>query len=199
MISLQEKVKVAELIIKLATNKVNSKEIYIAWSGGKDSTVLLHIIKTMYKGKIPFKVAFADTYLEVEEIYSFINFISNKWSLKLEKYYFLDKTTSIKIKKKNTSNILKILKYNRKKKLSKIIKKKRIKIIFWGSRADENPRRKIKVFQKKYSVFFVYPILHFSEKDIWKYIKKFNVPFVDLYKKGWKNIPLSPFIKKTNN
>ena len=49
-------------------------EVYISFSGGKDSTVLLHLIRTLYPN-IP--AVFIDTGLEYPEIREFVRTISN--------------------------------------------------------------------------------------------------------------------------
>lgn len=43
--SLLEKIKKSQQIIKLASKKWKPSEIAVAWTGGKDSTVVLHLIK----------------------------------------------------------------------------------------------------------------------------------------------------------
>jgi len=52
----------------------------ICWSGGKDSTVVLHIIRKFYQ-EIP--VIYIDTGVDFSEAVSFVYYLSEKWSLNL--------------------------------------------------------------------------------------------------------------------
>lgn len=197
--NLHEKIIIAQLIIKWAVKGCNSRNIFIAWSGGKESTVLLHLIQTMYKDKVPFRISFGDTRLETKELYDFLHQLSKQWSLRLKIDYVLDQEMAEKIKKENrVENIWRVLYSAYEEFLPRLIQKRKIKILLWGNRFQDHHNR-IKNFSfKKYGTLFVYPLLYFKEEDIWSYIYKFNVPFVNLYKQGYRNIPLQPFIKQTS-
>ena len=38
--------------------------------------------------------------------------------------------------------------------------------------------------------------MHFSEKDIWDYIKRFDVPYVNLYDEGYRSLGEKVFTRK---
>lgn len=69
-----------ELKIEWAKNRVrefyrhNDGKVYVAFSGGKDSTVLLHIVRSVYP---EVEAVFADTGLEYPEIKQFVNTFDN--------------------------------------------------------------------------------------------------------------------------
>ena len=41
----------------------------------------------------------------------------------------------------------------------------------------------------------IHPLLHFTEKDIWKYIKNQKIPYVSLYDKGYRSLGEKEFTK----
>ena len=81
--TLEEKIEKAKETILEASKKWDSKEIAIAWTGGKDSTVILHLVKEIFDGEIPFRVMFNDSTIEFPEVYDFINNLKDDWSLDL--------------------------------------------------------------------------------------------------------------------
>jgi phosphoadenosine phosphosulfate reductase len=61
-----------------------------------------------------------------------------------------------------------------------------------GIRAQESSRRKNRKMvegcvntKRKY---FLHPIIDWTEKDVWEYIKKYQMPYCSLYDEGWRRI-----------
>lgn len=94
---LELKISMSKKRIKSWLNKFGVAGVYIAFSGGKDSTVLAHLVNSVlkedyrYRGKIP--LVFADTGLEFPEIRNFCKsknavFIKPKMNFKtvIDKY-----------------------------------------------------------------------------------------------------------------
>lgn len=196
-VDLYTKVKKSLSVIRKAGKQFKSQDIAIAWTGGKDSTVLLHLVRIAFNGKIPFKVMFNDSTMEFKEIYKFIEKISKLWNIDLitikhsEKELKEFQKTKDHEKKKELSRIMKITAIN------SALKKYKIKAFMAGIRWDEHESRsKEKYFSPRPDHIRIHPILHFTEKDIWKYIKHFGVPYVDLYSKGYRSLGEKPFTKK---
>jgi len=197
MNSLEEKIKKARNVIKKARKMFSPNKTVVAWTGGKDSTVLLYLIRKTFNNTVPFPVMFNDSTMEFEEIYSFIKKISKEWDLNLivaphakedlEKFYALDNEEE----KKELSRIMKV------NAIQKFVREHSIQAFIAGIRWDEHKARsKEKYFSKRENHVRVHPILHFTEKDIWDFIKTYNVPYVSLYDQGYRSLGEKPFTKK---
>ena len=77
------KLQAMPLVQKVILTKVRIREwveifgedhVYVSFSGGKDSTVLLHLVRSMYPN---IKAVFCDTGLELPEIRNFVKTFDN--------------------------------------------------------------------------------------------------------------------------
>jgi phosphoadenosine phosphosulfate reductase len=197
MKTLQEKIKKSQKAIKKAYQQFPREKIVIAWTGGKDSTVLLHLVRSIFNSVVPFPVMFNDSTMEFEEIYEFIKELTKKWGLnlivvphskgELEKF---NKTKNVE-RKKELSRLMKINAINA------FLKKNHIDAFMAGIRWDEHPARSKETYlSKRKDHMRIHPILHFTEADIWTYIKTYKVPYVKLYDKGYRSLGEKPFTKK---
>jgi len=192
---LTKKVIQAQEIIKKAFDEYD-KNLVVAWTGGKDSTVVLHLVKSCFNNKVPFRVMFNDSTMEFEEVYDFIEQLTNEWQLQLlvvehlkrdlKKFY---STQDLRQKKE----LLSVMKINA---INYALKKYGLKTLLVGIRWDEHiARSKEEYFSPRQNHTRIHPILHFTEKDIWEYIKKRNVPYLSLYDKGYRSLGERPFTK----
>lgn len=205
MDNLSEKILITELVIKKLASRYRFSNIGVLWSGGKDSTVLIDIIRKIYQNKVPFPVIFNDSTMEFKEIYYFIKKTSKLWNLNLIKIkypkFLLTKFNLEKDEQKKKMILLEASILS----LREISKKLGLKALMWGGRADEfylfsyKPKPKLvdKHIMKKSGMILVYPILHFSEGDVWSYIRRFKLPYVDLYNRGYRHIEVKHYTKKT--
>jgi 3'-phosphoadenosine 5'-phosphosulfate sulfotransferase (PAPS reductase)/FAD synthetase len=79
------KVRLTQQRIREWVNHYGTDGVYVSFSGGKDSTVLLHIVRGMYGDKIP--GVFVDTGLEYPEIRDFVKTYENIVWLKPKKNF----------------------------------------------------------------------------------------------------------------
>ncbi len=178
------------------------KNIAMLWSLGKDSNVMVWLALKAFFGKIPFPVVHVDTKKKFEEMYDFRDKYEKKWNLNLIK------VNCPHINKIDSSLPQAARSAARKTEgLKNIIKKKNFQGIIAGIRRDEqNTRAKERFFsprdengtwnvidqppelwdryQTAYPVGIhirVHPLLSWTEKNIWEYIKRENIPVVSLY------------------
>ena len=207
-----------------------SGQVYISFSGGKDSTVLLHLVRSIYP-EVP--AVFVDTGLEFPEIREFVKTIENVIWLKpkmsfrkvIEKYgypviskeqssyiYEVRNTKSEKLRKKRLyggdkfkGKISEKWKYllNSDIKISDkccdILKKNPIRKYekesgrkgFIGVLAEESILRLSNWRKYGCNAYLLKrpistPLIFWTEKNIWDYIKKFGLKYSSVYDKGWK-------------
>ena len=180
------------------------KNIALLWSMGKDSTVLLWLARKAFFGQIPFPVIHIDTTFKFKEIYDFRDKYSKEWGLNLmvsKNDLAIKEGMNPKNNKFECCNALKtdtlkstLLEYN-------------FKALFLAIRRDEHgirakeryfsPRNndfkwnyqdqpaelwdlyKTKVKSEEH--FRIHPLLHWAEIDIWRYIRREQIPTVNLY------------------
>ncbi|SHM36689.1 sulfate adenylyltransferase subunit 2 [Anaerosporobacter mobilis DSM 15930] len=189
-------------LIREAYNKF--KNIAMLWSIGKDSTTMLWLVRKAFFGKIPFPVIHIDTGYKFKEIYEFRDRYAKEWDLDLIVYKnqeALDLGICPEKGRFECCNQLKTMA------LKKVIMEKKLEAVLLGIRRDEHGiRAKERVFSvrdedfewnykeqspeiwKQYRTGIqekehirVHPILGWTELDIWKYIKRENIPITDLY------------------
>lgn len=180
------------------------KDIAMLWSIGKDSTALLWLCRKAFYGKMPFPVMHLDTSYKFKDIYDFRDKYAKEWGLKLiigKNEEALKKGVGPYSDKLTCCGELKTVA------LKQVIAQYKFKALLLGIRRDEHGiRAKERVFSPRNQEFQwnykdqppelwdyykskqegeqhirVHPMLHWTELDIWKYIRKENIPIVDLY------------------
>ena len=184
----------------------------ILWSGGKDSTTMLYLIRKTF-GEIPFPVIHIDTGWKFEEIYEFRDRLVKEWNFEL-----IIARHPLAGKLRPNGNVTRFQCCHTLKTLAlkQVIEKYNFDAIFVAIRRDEHGIRmkeryfspRDKEFRWRYTdqdvelsgwgIFWsdfaeahhvrIHPMLHWSEVDIWLYIKRENIPVVSLYfaKNGYR-------------
>jgi sulfate adenylyltransferase subunit 2 len=172
------------------------------WSFGKDSNVLLWLVRKAFLGYIPFPLVNIDTGNKFPEVYAFRDRYVREWNLRLivggcPPLEEIDPTLppSTRRAARKTAG------------LKLILKQHAFRALITGIRRDEEgTRAKERVFSPRsddgnwdfldqppefwglYNTVFpegahmrVHPLLHWTELDIWRYIRREAIPVVDLY------------------
>lgn len=174
------------------------------WSIGKDSTVILWLAKKAFFGHCPFPLIHVDTTYKIPEMIEFRDRVAKELNLNL-----IVNTNHEAIKngmgpEKGRIECCRALKTEG---LSQVVKDHDFEGLIVGIRRDEEgSRSKERVFSerksdsewdyadqppelwdqfktdfKKGNHIRVHPILGWREIDIWEYIKRENIPIIDLY------------------
>lgn len=174
------------------------------WSIGKDSTVLLWLAKKAFFGHCPFPFIHVDTTYKIPEMIQFRTKMAKEYNLDLIVHTNEEALKNGMGPQKGRLVCCKALKTEG---LQQVVKKYEFQGLILGIRRDEEgSRSKERIFSernaeskwdytdqppelwdqfktdfKKGNHIRVHPILHWSEVDIWEYIKRENIPVVDLY------------------
>jgi sulfate adenylyltransferase subunit 2 len=181
------------------------KNSALLWSIGKDSTTLLWLCLKAFYGKLPFPVMHIDTTFKFPEMYAF----RDKWAKELGLNLIVDRNEEAIAKGINyiNSDAFTCCHELKTVALQKAILKRKFEALYVGIRRDEhNIRAKERYFSARdiefkwdyknqaaemwdhYQTeanagkhFRVHPLLHWTELDIWDYIKRENIPTNELY------------------
>ena len=191
--TLEEKEKEGRKLLKEAIEKFGMEKVAVAWSGGKDSTTVLHLIRQEFK-KVIIPVVFIDTSVKFKEIYSFRDKLAKEWNLNLiiVKNEEALKTIKIAQNKEECCYLLKTIP------LREAITSHGWQALITAVRWDEQEARKNETYfspRENPPHTRIHPILHFRELDIWAYIRKYNIPYCELYHKGYRSLGCKPCTK----
>jgi len=174
------------------------------WSIGKDSTVMLWLAKKAFFGYCPFPLIHVDTKYKIPAMIEYRDKMAKELDLNLIVHTNED---AIKEGMGPQHGRLVCCKALKTDALHQVTKEHEFEGLILGIRRDEEgSRSKERVFSernaesqwdytdqppelwdqfktdfKKGNHIRVHPILHWSEVDIWEYIKKENIPLIDLY------------------
>jgi len=164
----------------------------VAFSGGKDSTVVLDYVR---KHDSSVKAVFCNTGVEHKETLDYVKTIDNVDWLKPSKSFFqcVDDYGWPDLKSKSKSHGNRCCYYLKEKPMIDYVKKYDIDLIFTGLTSDESRNRMMffkrcgsYYFMKTWGVWKCHPIHDFSEKDVWDYINSNNLNYNSIYDKGAK-------------
>jgi sulfate adenylyltransferase subunit 2 len=178
------------------------RNIAMLWSLGKDSNVMIWLTRKAFAGHVPFPVAHLDTGKEFPETYAFRDRYAKEWGLKLiadscPPIEDIDPTLppASRFAARKTAGV------------TQAIQRYGFNGLIVGIRRDEqSTRAKERVFSPRGSSgawdfrdqppeFFdqykteyppgthlrIHPLLHWTEVDIWRYIRREKIPVVPLY------------------
>lgn len=184
--------------------KAQFKNPAVLWSTGKDSTTTVWLCKKAFFGDIPFPVIHIDTSYKFPEIYEFRNKIAKDWGFNLvvaKNEKALKEGMSPEKGRLNCCTLLKT------EALKSLLRKEEYDALILAIRRDEHGiRAKERYYSPRdtefrwnyidqpaelwdlyvkpsedFSHMRVHPILHWTELEVWQYVKKEKLPVNPLY------------------
>jgi sulfate adenylyltransferase subunit 2 len=187
-------------ILRETFNKID--KLAMLWSFGKDSNVMIHLARKAFFGRVPFLLIHCDTELEMDEVYAFRDRYAKEWGLHLISQLCpgLEETDptlppAARIASRKTLGLKHaIQKYGFTGILAGIRRDEegtRAKERYFSPRGSEgrwDPRDQPPEFWNQFNTDFppgtslrIHPLLHWTETDVWCYIRREDIPVVPLY------------------
>jgi len=178
-------------------------DIAMLWSIGKDSSTLLWLCRKAFFGKIPFPIIHIDTSYKFKKMIEWRDTYAKKWELNL----IIGRNEEVIKAGMGPKNKLACCTALKTEALKQTIDKYKFKALLLGIRRDEHGiRSKERYFSPRNQEFKwdyknqppelwdqfkskqsdeehirVHPLLHWTELNIWEYIKRENIPITNLY------------------
>lgn len=194
----------AESIYILREAYKNLGKMGMLWSIGKDSTIMLWLAQKAFYGKCPFPLIHVDTTYKIPEMIEYRDRFVKEMGLELIVHKNQEALDDNMGPERGRLVCCKALKTEG---LQQVVKTHKFDGLIVGVRRDEEgSRSKERVFSernaesewdytdqppefwnqfktdfKKGNHIRVHPILGWREIDIWEYIKRENIPIIDLY------------------
>lgn len=193
MLTLDEAVARTEAVLDDLLGRVDPARVRVAWTGGKDSTVVLFVWKTLlqHHGLGSAQAINLDTGCKFPEVLAFRDRLAGEWgvdlhiarpAVSLEGYPLAQDPVAC-------CRDLKV------EPLKEAVRATGATYLLSGIRRDEHPDRSGRTVMEQRSdpdYTLVNPILDFTEMDIWAFHARFGLPHCELYDLGYRSLGCEP-------
>ncbi len=187
MVTLIDKIEHSKKLIKEAIEKYARIAVAVSW--GKDSMVLLHLVKQIDPNIPVFTVL---TPFKPKETLEFKDRIVREWNLNIKEYRSKERPI-LGLWKTDPDECCRIFKVEPTR-----VAVKDLDAWFSGLRKTEGRTRQdykeveVRDCRGDSNLVKINPILEWTELDIWRYSALYNVPQNPLYKKGYRSLGCEP-------
>lgn len=213
-LSFKDKVLRSEQLISYELKKAQRPMIANSW--GKDSMILVHLIRKFCKNVL---IVFHNTGVQYPETYKYRDLMLKEWNIKnyvetkpIKDFWFCVKKYGYpkyrQMSKQGKNRTPKCCYYLKEKPAINFIKENKIDLNFVGLQASESMVRRLSFLRegenfnsKKYNTRIIRPLMIWTDKDVWKYHELNKIPKNPTYEimkrngcmpcsafKGWREV-----------
>jgi phosphoadenosine phosphosulfate reductase len=193
MATLEDKIIATEKVIVEVLESADPQHVRVAWTGGKDSTVVLFLWRHILQHHriTPVRAINLDTGCKFQEVLAFRDDMAKQWNIdlhiavpqiELETYPVAD-------------DVLSCCRDLKVEPLLRAVRDTETSHLLTGIRRDEHPDRVGRVpFEPRHNPdhVMVNPILEWTEMDIWAFHTRFGLPHCSLYDSGYRSLGCEP-------
>jgi phosphoadenosine phosphosulfate reductase len=193
--SLKDKLVLSNQYFEEICQGADLERIYVAWTGGKDSTVVLYLwrqyLRQHFQETILPQVIIVDTGLKFAEIQEFQRQIRQEWGIRcnIARPEIDLQTYPIAQDPIQCCSDLKI--HPLKEKMRQL----GAQYLLTGVRADEHPSRQDRLWKEPRhdpDYIQINPIMHWTEMDVWSFHMEQGISYCSLYDQGYRSLGCRP-------
>ncbi|GAB7023100.1 phosphoadenosine phosphosulfate reductase family protein [Salidesulfovibrio brasiliensis] len=169
------------------------KEVAVAWTGGKDSTVLLALWRALldHAGLGPLRAITVDTGVKFPEVIAFRTELAKRWGVELHVARPEVDTAAYPVAR----DPLECCRTLKVEPLMRAIERTGTRVLLSGIRRDEHPDRKGREPVEPRTDpdhILVNPLLDWTETDVWASHDLLGIPYCSLYAMGYRSLGCMP-------
>lgn len=196
-VPLSAKVTLARDIMTAAVARYGVRNIAVAWTGGKDSTVTLHLWRSVLAEmgeSSAVRVINLDTGVKFPEIVAFRDTLALRWGLDMQVARPAVSLAGYPVAVDPVACCAEL----KVEPLNRAVKEHGVRVLLTGIRRDEHPDRNRPVCERRErpDCLMLHSVLPFTEMDIWAYTVENDVPWCSLYGEGYRSLGCMPCTQK---
>lgn len=191
--TLDDKIATTEALLAHVLETADPPRVRVAWTGGKDSTVVLFVWKALldHCGLGPARAINLDTGCKFPEVMAFRDCLQGEWGVELHVARPAKPLEGYSL----AEDIVSCCRDLKVEPLKQAIRDTGATHILSGIRRDEHPDRVGRKAEEERTDpchIMINPILDWTETDIWAFHDRFSLPHCELYDRGYRSLGCQP-------
>lgn len=198
--NLSQKIDLSRARMSELLEKHGPDRVFVAWTGGKDSTATLCLWRRLLAEKAadaPIRALSIDTGVKFPEIVAFRDRYAEEWNLDLTVVRPGVDLAEYPVAGDKVACCRKL----KIEPLQRAIRDLGVAALLTGVRADEHQNRADRQWYEERAEpahTLAHPLLHWTEMDIWAFAMDAGLPYCELYDQGYRSLGCVPCTAKSD-